>query len=73
MITYKKRFFSRASAVTKTADGRYTIIHDAGTFTVDGGTKLGGSKSEWFLAGPTIADSILCTSVLDALSLLETI
>lgn len=71
MITYKNRFFSRTSSVTKNANGRYTVEHDAGTFAVIGGAKIGGSSNEWFLEGPSIDGYIPCSSIIDDLELLE--
>jgi hypothetical protein len=70
-MTYRRKFYSRAKSVQQIAAGRYQIEHDAGVFTVDGGAKLGGSASCWFLSGPNLGGEINVSGVTDALNLLE--
>ena len=70
-MTYRRKFYSRAKSVQQIAPGRYRVEHDAGVFTVEGGAKLGGPASWWFLSGPGLGGEINVSGVADALGLLE--
>jgi hypothetical protein len=70
-INGRKRHFSRITSVRRVG-AAYHVETFHGTYTIDGGKRCGGSRSDWFVSGAHIRDCISCTSVLDALRLLET-
>lgn len=69
-INGRKRFFSRITSM-KRVGAAYHVETFHGAYTIDGGKRCGGSARDWFVAGKHINPAIACTSVLDALRLLE--
>jgi len=65
-------FYSRIRDFKKVAPGKYVGRRHDREFTIEGGRKLGGTRRDWFLEMPGYFDRALhCTSVKDALDLLE--
>jgi hypothetical protein len=69
-INGRKRFFSRITAVRRIKNA-YHVDTFHGAYTVDGGKGAGGSRRDWFVQGEHINPAIGCTSVMDALKLLD--
>lgn len=69
-INGRKRFFSRITVVRRVHNAYYVNTFH-GAYTIDGGRKLGGSARDWFVEGEHINPAIHCSSVMDALRLLE--
>jgi len=51
--------------------GKYTVRRGGNTYRVEGGRKLGGTAHEWFLSGPGFDHDVPCSSLADALRLLD--
>jgi len=71
-VNGRKRFFSRITSVRKVG-AAFHVDTFHGAYTIDGGKRGGGSARDWFVAGKYINPAIACTSVMDALRLLEAI
>jgi hypothetical protein len=72
-INGRRRYFNRVSAVRLTAPGRYEVTTEHhGTFTVEGGRKAGGSRRDWFLESASWNRPIQCSSLMDAVRVIET-
>ncbi len=69
----RKHYYNRIEAFTKVAPGEYAVQRRSfpEPFKVWGGRKSGGSRTDWWLEHPTWAKPITCSSVVDALNLLE--
>ena len=70
-INGRKRFFSRIKSMRR-AGAAYHVETYHGAYTIDGGRRCGGSRRDWFVTGQHINKAIACTSIMDALRLLET-
>jgi hypothetical protein len=67
------RFFRHVQSVTRTGPGRYTVAAGArGTFQIEGGRHAGGGRRDWFVDSRHWDGSIRCTSLMDALRLIDT-
>lgn len=70
-INGRKRFFTRITNVRRVG-AAFHVDTFHGAYTIDGGKRCGGSARDWFVAGEHINPAIACTSVMNALRLLET-
>lgn len=73
-INGRKRYFIHVQSVGRTErPGEFLVYSDRrdAPFRVEGGKKAGGTRRDWFLEGPGINGAINCTSLMDALNLIE--
>ena len=70
-INGRTRFYRRITSVQKVKHA-FVVATYHGEYTIDGGKKGGGTRRDWFVEGTNIHPAIACTSVLDALNLLDT-
>jgi hypothetical protein len=72
-INGRTRFFEHIESVTMDRRGHYTVKSVKGTRThhVEGGRAAGGSPRDWFLDGDHLNKSIRCTSLMDALRIIN--
>lgn len=69
-INGRLKFYSRISSVIKTRPGHYDVVMGGRTYHVEGGKPAGGSSRDWFVDGFG-SKGIPCTSLLDALHIIE--
>jgi hypothetical protein len=65
--------FGRIQSITKVSDGKYVIVATHGTYRVEGGRKLGGTRSDWFVEGGQIVGHLNVASVAAAAKLIDNI
>ena len=70
-INGRAYFFGRVISA-RSVGAAYHVETFHGTYTIDGGKRGGGSRRDWFVTGEHINPAIVCTSVVDALRLLDT-
>lgn len=72
-INGRSRFFRRIDSVKRVGRGKYEVSTSYGSFRIEGGRSIGGSRRDWFLESDRFADGkpIFCTSVIDALNCIE--
>lgn len=72
-LNNKKYTFDRLEDFACSRKGRYHVTHlgTHNTYTIEGGKHFGGSKRDWFVDGKDFKGSIACTSVIDALRMLD--
>lgn len=75
MIEFKRngrtRYFNRITSVTKTGTATWIAVRNGVEYRIEGGKKAGGSARDWFLDAPGWIKSINCTSLVDALNVVE--
>ena len=64
-------FTERVSSVRKVRKGIYEAISNNQTYLIEGGRELGGTSRDWFMSGPGFVKHVNCTSVADAIRVLE--
>jgi hypothetical protein len=65
------RYYWNLSDFRTVAPGRFEVSRNGNVYQIEGGKSLGGSRADWFVDGPAFNQSIRCTSVRDALRLLD--
>jgi len=65
-----RRYFNLQN-LNKVSDGHYTVEYRGEVYKIEGGKALGGGSREWFLSGPYLEKGVNCTSIADALRLLD--
>ncbi len=76
MLTYKvngrTRYFNRLTSIAKVGPGRWDAVRNGTTYRIEGGKGCGGSRRDWFVdCHGQWPKCIVCTSLMDALNLLE--
>jgi hypothetical protein len=66
------RFYDHLVNFKRVNRSTWTVERNGQTYRIEGGRHAGGTSREWFLDGGSFNGSILCTSLVDALRLLET-
>ena len=69
-VNGRKYFYSRIQNVRRVC-GTYYVDTFHGGYTIWGGKAAGGSSRDWFVEGEHIKDYIVCNSVVDALTMLD--
>ncbi len=70
-INGRSHRYNRIDAVTYAGSGDWTVTAPHGPFTVFGGRAAGAARNEWFLSHEDWTKPIRCTSLVDALNLIE--
>lgn len=76
-VNGRVRYFDRITDLKRAGRAAWTVVHKGtgGTYRIEGGRHAGGTRRDWFLDGPFTAtgtgQSIHCTSLTDALRVLE--
>ena len=65
-------FFGILSNLTRVSKSLWTVERRGVEYRIEGGRHAGGTSREWWLDGPQFNGSIDCTSLVDALRLLQT-
>jgi hypothetical protein len=72
-INGRTKFLRRVVSVQQVKKGRYVVeTRHNGTFRVEGGRHSGGSARDWFLETDGWDKAIVCTSLVDAINVIET-
>lgn len=72
-VSYKGEYFARIQSVSILAPGRLQVKTARGTYKLEGGKKLGGRASDWFLEGPSISGYMVVRGILDGLRMINNI
>ena len=72
-IRFRGKSYWRITEIREIAKGHVEAVFNGDTYKIDGGRSTGGTNREWFLSGPEFTPYINCTSIADALRLLETL
>jgi len=70
-LIIRGKYYSGLSRFKQFAPGRYFVERGSLTYRIEGGKHLGGSSKDWFLSGPYIDGDIQCSSIADALKVLD--
>ncbi len=71
-INRRLYFFDRLTNLKQVSKSRWTVERRGVEYRIEGGRHAGGTSREWWLDGPQFNGSIDCTSLVDALRVLET-
>jgi hypothetical protein len=71
-INGRTRYYKRIRALNKVRKGHYAVSTTTGQFTIEGGRHAGGTRTEWFLECQEWNKPIVCKSILDALTVIDT-
>ena len=67
----RNRYYRNLRDFSQVSPGKFTVLRGGNTYTIEGGKNLGGSSRDWFLSGPGFDNNIICSSISDALRLLD--
>jgi hypothetical protein len=70
-VNGRRFYFQRLANLKRVSRSRWTVERNGLVFQIEGGRHAGGTRRDWFLDGPLFTGSIDCTSLVDALRLLE--
>ena len=73
-LSGRTRFYTRIKTFKRITPGHYTVTNtNDHEFTIKDGHTMGGRRSDWWLedGGKLINNVIPCTSIRDALNLIE--
>ncbi len=72
-VNGRNYYFSHLANFKKVGAGRYSVeyINTGQVFTIEGGKALGGACYDWFVETAEWNKPIYCSSVVDALNMLE--
>lgn len=71
VINGRMFFFHRISSFTKLGNGKFEAVRNGTTYRIEGGKKAGGSRTDWFIDADGWSKSINCTSLIDALNVIN--
>lgn len=71
MINGRVYFVDHLTDFTKTARNKYTVKRNTTVYTIEGGRHAGGTSREWFVECAEWKKPIVCTSVADAIKMLD--
>jgi len=73
-INGKIRYFSRLQGLQQIDRNHYVAIFTHGTYKIEGGKKLGGTRHDWFIdgqPGAALQGTMNASGIIDALKLLD--
>jgi hypothetical protein len=70
-INGRVRYYDHLSDFAKLSPSRYAVRRNATEYTIEGGKRAGGTAREWFVDASEWTKPIFCTSLVDALNLLD--
>jgi hypothetical protein len=72
-VNGRVKFYSRLTNLKRVSRSTWTVEHTGTglTYRIEGGRHAGGTSREWMLDGGDFTGVIDCTSLVDALHLLE--
>jgi hypothetical protein len=70
-VNGRRYWFEHVTNLKRVSRSRWTVERNGVEFRIEGGRHAGGTSREWWLDGPQFNDSIDCTSLVDALRVLE--
>jgi hypothetical protein len=71
-INGRNCYFDRLDLVKKNINNEYIVRRGRMWFTVFGGRQAGGSSRDWWVESDEFAKPIVCTSLVGALRLIDT-
>lgn len=71
LVNGRMRFFSRISSFKSLGNGKFEATRNDVTYRIEGGKKMGGTRRDWFLDSPNWNKAIVCTSLVDALNVVD--
>ena len=70
-INGRNHYSNILSNFERVRKGVYTVYRRDVEFTIEGGRALGGSRNDWFITGGAFIKPLVCTSIMDAIRVLE--
>lgn len=64
-------FVEHLTDFTKVARNKYTVVRNSTVYTIEGGRHAGGTSREWFVECSEWNGPIVCTSIVDAIKMLD--
>lgn len=71
IVNGRRVYTSHLSNLKKTGRATWTVERYCNTYTIEGGKQAGGTSRDWFVDSPTWNGSIHCTSLVDALRVID--
>lgn len=72
-IKFRNKYYERITKIRNVSKGHVEVVFNGNIYKIDGGKSCGGTNREWILSGPAFTSYVNCTSVSDALNILETL
>lgn len=70
-VNGRTRYFDNLNGLEKVSPSTYIVYRHEVKYRIEGGKHAGGTKNEWFVDTAEWSNPIFCTSLMDALNLLE--
>ena len=70
-VNGRRFYFDHLANLKRVSRSRWTVERHGVEYRIEGGRHAGGSRREWFVEGGAFNGPIDCTSLVDALRLLE--
>jgi hypothetical protein len=71
-VNGRSRYFEHLSNLERVTRSTWTVERAGRVYRIEGGKHAGGTRREWFVDGGGFTGSINCTSLMDALRMLDT-
>ena len=71
IVNGRRVYTNHLSTLTKTGHATWTVERYGDKYTIEGGKRAGGRRNEWYVDSPTWNGSAHCTSLVDALRMLD--
>jgi hypothetical protein len=70
-VNGRLHFYEHLSNFKRVDKGWYTVEHHGVEYQIEGGKHAGGSRRDWFVTSIDWCEAIGCTSLVDALKMLD--
>ena len=71
IINGRTHYSTILSNFEKHRKGVYSVYRRNVVYMIEGGKALGGSRTDWFITGDGFNKPVICTSIMDAIRVLE--
>lgn len=71
-VNGRLRFFDHVEALRRVSKSRWVATRHGVEYQIEGGKHAGGTSRDWWVDGANWSGSIDCTSLMDAMRLLDT-
>jgi len=71
IVSGRRVYTTHLSNFQKPGPYTWTVERYGNTFTIEGGKRAGGTSRDWFVDSPTFNGSIACTSLVDAIRMID--
>lgn len=71
VFVYRNHYYRRVTGVRQIGQNKFDVTTTHGTYRLEGGKVIGGTRNDWFLEGPHLSKAIHVNGFIDGLNLLE--